>query len=98
MKKNVMLKSLNDLSPPGKRFDLNEVIGNGVFGTVWKASDTEANNRTVAVKIQSTNETTESYILEECRILELFSTHPNLIEFFGGFRKAPREIWFVQEV
>lgn len=68
---------------------------------VYKAVDKQQ-NRTVAIKIQPYDEDTQNYINEEYRVLRDFSTHQNLPEFLGVYRKRNdtenSDIWFVLEV
>lgn len=69
---------------------------------MYKAFDSTS-SKTVAIKIQRYDGELKSYINEEYRILRDFSTHPNLPDFYGVYRKrqddgAADEIWFILEV
>lgn len=73
-----------------------------IFIQVHKAFDSTS-NKTVAIKIQRYDGELKSYINEEYRILRDFSTHPNLPDFYGVYRKpqddgGPDDIWFILEV
>lgn len=63
-----------------------------------------AGNKKVAIKIQKLTSETQSLIVEEYRILRDYSSHPNLPEFYGTYRRRPSKkseydkIWFVMEV
>lgn len=91
----------DSLPEPGERYVLNEVIGTGVCAKVYKATDTETNNRTVAIKIQRYEKDLIVHINEEYRVLRDHSSHPNLPDFYGVYRKrisnGPDEIWFILE-
>lgn len=91
----------DNLPEPGNRYTLNEVIGTGVCSTVYRATDTETNNRTVAIKVQRYEKELISYIDEEYRVLRDHSNHPNLPDFYGVYRKKNKdgsnEIWFILE-
>lgn len=70
---------------------------------MYKASDTQSNGKTVAIKVQPYEDDLIVHINEEYRILRDFSSHPNLPDFLGVYRKKgdgdnPPEIWFILEV
>nr|XP_022914379.1 neither inactivation nor afterpotential protein C [Onthophagus taurus] len=88
---------LKDLQDDGGRFNLGECMGSGVFGKVFKATDSSNGNRSVAIKIQNLSKDNEHYVCEELKVLKDFSNHPNLPTFYGGF-KHNAEIWFVMEL
>lgn len=55
----------------------------------------------MAIKIQKYEGDLKVHIEEEYRILRDYSTHPNLPDFFGVYRKKKSnsdEIWFILEV
>lgn len=92
-----------DLLPSPDRFVLKEIIGTGVCAKVYRALDTENNNRPVAIKCQRYDKDMISHINEEYRVLRDLSSHPNLPDFHGVFKKKfttaqPDEIWFVLEL
>lgn len=92
-----------DLLPSPDRFELKEVIGTGVCSKVYRALDTEANNRPIAIKCQRYDKDMIAHINEEYRILRDLSSHPNMPDFHGVFKKKfttaqPDEIWFVLEL
>jgi len=97
------LLAYNSLPSPNDRFELKEVIGTGVCSKVYKASDNESNGRNVAIKIQRYEKDLIPYINEEYRVLRDFSSHPNIPDFYGVYRKKLEdskesdEIWFVLE-
>jgi myosin-3 len=94
----------NSLPSPVGRFELKEVIGTGVCSKVYKAIDSQCNNRSVAIKIQRYEKDMIIHINEEFRILRDFSSHPNLPDFYGVYRKKSEdsgvadEVWFVLEL
>ncbi|KAL1381098.1 hypothetical protein pipiens_013709 [Culex pipiens pipiens] len=92
---------IDSLPDPGNRYELGELLGAGVCARVYKAVDTKASNKTVAIKIQKYEADLKSVIQEEFRILRDYSKHPNLLEFYGVYRKKvpgeADEIWFVLE-
>lgn len=95
------MTSLASLPSPEERFVLGDCLNIGIDGTVYEATDTKANNMKVAIKIQKFKPENEVYLCEEYRILKNYSDHPNLPDFYGGFRKEGDddvEIWFVMEV
>lgn len=93
------LLAYNSLPSPDGRFELGEVIGTGVFSKVYRALDTDNHGRTVAIKIQRYEKDLKTHINEEYRVLRDFSSHPNLPDFYGVYRKQGDvdEIWFVLE-
>lgn len=93
--------SFKDLPDVGNRYLLDCCLGEGVYGSVFQASDSQANNKKVAIKMQKFNRENEPFIQEEYRILRDFSKHENLVEFYGIFKnckKDGQEVWFVMEV
>ncbi|KAF7992951.1 hypothetical protein HCN44_005732 [Aphidius gifuensis] len=98
------LQSLDSIRDPEKRYLFQEVIGRGICGTVHLAIDTEADNKKVAVKVQSLTPDNQPIIVEEYKVYRDFGGHhPNLPEFYGIYRKRTLkkgeydEIWFVLE-
>lgn len=96
------LLAYDSLPSPDKRFVLKEVIGTGVCSKVYKAIDKEANDRNVAIKIQRYEKDMIAHINEEYRVLRDFSSHTNLPDFYGVYRKKfttvqSDEVWFVLE-
>ncbi|XP_318814.5 neither inactivation nor afterpotential protein C [Anopheles gambiae] len=96
---NLKIETLPD---PGNRYKLGELIGSGVCAKVYRATDTQAGNKNVAIKVQKFEGETKTAIQEEFRILRDHSKHANLIDFYGIYRKkCPAgecdEIWFVLE-
>lgn len=68
---------------------------------VYLADDVH-DNRKVAIKIQTYIEEHRTIIEEEFRVLRDFSSHPNLLNFYGVYRNRnsakANEIWFILEV
>lgn len=60
--------------------------------------------RKVAIKVQKLTPESQPLIVEEYRVLRDFSSHPNLPEFYGVYRKRSGkkteydQVWFVMEV
>lgn len=65
-------------------------------------ADDVHDNRKVAIKIQTYTEEHRTIIEEEFRVLRDFSSHPNLLKFYGVYRNRnsakANEIWFILEV
>ncbi|KAG5306058.1 NINAC protein, partial [Acromyrmex insinuator] len=101
---SVTLKRLDSIQDPGKRYALKDRIGTGIYGDVYEGIDHQAGNKKVAIKIQKLTPETQSFIVEEYRILRDFAGHPNLPDFYGIYRRrSPKksdydEIWFVMEL
>ncbi|XP_011500567.1 PREDICTED: neither inactivation nor afterpotential protein C [Ceratosolen solmsi marchali] len=97
------LQRLDSIQDPGKRYSLRDCIGSGVCGDVYEAVDEEA-GRKVAIKIQTLTPETQPLIVEEYRVLRDFSSHPNLPDFYGVYRRRSGkktdydQIWFVIEL
>lgn len=93
--------NLEELPDPGEKYTLVECVGSGVFAKVWRATDNEAEGRNVAIKIQTLTNDNKRFVVEELQILTDLSSHANLPDFYGAYRKAQddrEEIWFVMEV
>ncbi|XP_049532765.1 neither inactivation nor afterpotential protein C [Anopheles darlingi] len=93
---------IETLPDPGNRYTLGELIGSGVCAKVYRATDTQAGNKSVAIKVQKFEGETKIAIQEEFRILRDHSKHANLLDFYGVYRKKcpageSDEIWFVLE-
>uniref|UniRef100_A0A182IJF2 non-specific serine/threonine protein kinase n=1 Tax=Anopheles atroparvus TaxID=41427 RepID=A0A182IJF2_ANOAO len=96
---NLKIETLPD---PGNRYKLGELIGSGVCAKVYRATDTQAGNKNVAIKVQKYEGDTKKAIQEEFLVLRDHSKHANLIDFYGVYRKKcpageSDEIWFVLE-
>ena len=90
------------LPPPGDRFELRDLIGEGTYGEVFSAKDKQTGNR-CAIKILETIIDNLEEIEEEYLVLRDLSQHPNLPEFIGIFLKKGAsfeddQLWFVMEV
>ncbi|XP_048508226.1 neither inactivation nor afterpotential protein C isoform X2 [Athalia rosae] len=98
------LQRLDSIQDPGKRYALKDRIGSGVCGDVFEATDLQAGNKKVAIKIQQLTQETQALVVEEYRVLRDFAGHPNLPEFYGIYRKRsgkksePDQVWFVMEL
>lgn len=93
--------NITSLPSPIGRYKLIKKLGSGIFGEVWKATDTQAAEKAVAVKVQIHFEDDDSHIHEEYKILRDFTNHPNLVNFYGVFcekSETLRKIWFILEV
>lgn len=98
-----MIDGLNvsSLPNPLERYKLDTLLGTGIFGEVYKATDTQAAGKQVAVKLQTYNDENEAHIQKEYKILRDFTNHSNLIDFYGIFCESTedtRKIWFILEV
>ncbi|XP_078049671.1 STKc_myosinIII_N_like and MYSc_Myo21 domain-containing protein ninaC isoform X2 [Augochlora pura] len=98
------LQRLDSIQDPGKRYLLRECIGSGVCGDVYDAIDQNAGNKKVAVKVQKLTADSQSFIVEEYKVLRDLATHPNLPDFYGIYRRRSGkkteydQIWFVMEL
>lgn len=91
----------SSLPDPGERYVLGASLGKGIFGKVHEATDNEAGGKKVAVKIINYTSEVEKELTDEYTILRDFTSHPNLIDFYGIFcdkTQAIEKIWFVLEV
>ncbi|KAG7169893.1 Neither inactivation nor afterpotential protein C-like [Homarus americanus] len=91
------------LLEPGTRFTLTRVIATGTYGEIYEATDTENDNRKVAVKIIDNIKENLEEIEEEFRVLAELSLHENFPQFAGIFLKKSsnledHQIWFVMEL
>ncbi|XP_054006011.1 neither inactivation nor afterpotential protein C isoform X2 [Hylaeus anthracinus] len=98
------LQRLDSIQDPGKRYLLRDCIGSGVCGDVYEAIDQQAGNKRVAVKVQKLTPESQSLIVEEYKVLRDLSSHPNLPEFYGIYRRRSGkkteydQIWFIMEL
>lgn len=93
--------NISTLPSPTNRYQLDILLGSGIFGQVHKALDTQAAGKAVAVKIHTHTDETEHHIQEEYKILRDFTQHANLVDFYGVFcekMEDVKKIWFVLEV
>ncbi|KPJ11874.1 Neither inactivation nor afterpotential protein C [Papilio machaon] len=93
--------NITSLSSPIGRYKLIKKLGSGIFGEVFKATDSQAADKAVAVKVQIHFEDDDAHIHEEYKILRDFTSHPNLIDFYGVFcekSESLRKIWFILEL
>ncbi|CAH0603393.1 unnamed protein product [Chrysodeixis includens] len=93
--------NIASLSSPLDRYKLEGRLGSGIFGEVHRASDSQAAGKNVAVKVQTYTDEIEEHIQEEYKILRDFTSHPNLIDFYGVFcekSEGVKKVWFVLEL
>lgn len=93
--------NISTLPSPLERYTLDTKLGSGIFGEVFKATDTQAAGKAVAIKVQTYTDDNEVHIQDEYKILRDFTKHPNLIDFYGVFcekSEGVKKIWFVLEV
>ncbi|PSN54627.1 hypothetical protein C0J52_10832 [Blattella germanica] len=94
---------LSSLPDPGDRFTLGEILGTGVYGEAYEATDNQSGGKR-AIKIQPVNPDTEENLQHEYDILKKLSSHPNLPDFYGVYRKKASsrseddKVWFVMEL
>lgn len=89
--------NLNEFPEPSERYLLEECLGTGAFGRVYEATDSQASDKKVAIKIQKISQDSQRHIEQEYKVLRKLSWHANLLEFYGTYRKG-NEIWFSLEV
>ncbi|KAG7311754.1 hypothetical protein JYU34_002814 [Plutella xylostella] len=93
--------NVSSLASPADRYVLGAKLGSGIFGEVHRATDSQASGKAVAVKIQTYDDDNEAHIQEEYRILRDFSSHANLVDFYGVYcerTEGVKKIWFVIEL
>ncbi|KAI5639668.1 myosin head (motor domain) domain-containing protein [Phthorimaea operculella] len=93
--------NISSLPSPTERYTLDKQLGAGIFGQVYKASDSQAAGKAVAVKVQTYTDDNEKHIQDEYKILRDFTKHNNLIDFYGVFCEkveGAKKIWFVLEL
>ncbi|XP_050306702.1 neither inactivation nor afterpotential protein C [Anthonomus grandis grandis] len=90
------MKSLSNIPEPGSRYTLGDLIAQGVFGKVFDATDTQASNKKVAIKIQKYDEDHKQFVEEEYQILKELSDCVYIVSFYGVFMKDS-DVWFILE-
>nr|CAH7760761.1 unnamed protein product [Callosobruchus chinensis] len=91
-----MKLDFGDIPEPGDRYQLGEVLYTGVFGKVYLAIDQQASRKKVTVKIQKYDGDGKEFIEEEYRILRDLSSHLNIVDFYGIYKKK-NNVWFILE-
>eukprot|EP00045_Choanoeca_perplexa_P008039 m.73538 g.73538 ORF g.73538 m.73538 type:complete len:748 (+) comp14332_c0_seq1:35-2278(+) len=104
---DVEFKTLKDLPPPNGLFELQEVIGTGTYGEVFRALHAKTKQE-AAVKIMDLIDDEEEEIRVEVNILKRFGAHENLTTFYGAFlvpansdsveRQPMDKLWLVMEL
>ncbi|XP_041979804.1 neither inactivation nor afterpotential protein C isoform X2 [Aricia agestis] len=93
--------NISSLPSPQDRYKLEKKLGAGIFGEVYRALDSQAAGKAVAIKIQINTEENETHIQDEYKILRDFTQHPNIVDFYGVFCERidyEKRIWFVLEL
>ncbi|XP_066253855.1 neither inactivation nor afterpotential protein C [Euwallacea similis] len=91
--KNTLLATIPGV---GDRYSLGDLLGQGVFGNVYNATDTQASHKKVAIKIQKYDKDTTAYVDEEYEILKELGSCVYIVGFYGIFKKSD-EVWLVLE-
>ncbi|XP_033207351.1 neither inactivation nor afterpotential protein C isoform X2 [Belonocnema kinseyi] len=100
----INLQRLDSIQDPGKRYILKGCMGSGVCGDVYEAIDEHDGNKRVAIKIQNLVPESQTHITEEYRVLRDISSHPNLPDFYGIYRRRSGkksehdQIWFIMQL
>ena len=82
---------------PEDLFTLDEKIGKGSFGTVYKAIH-KASKMTVAVKIISCDDLNQASPQKEISIMKLCDESDYIVKYYGSyFSKKNNEIWIILE-
>ncbi|GAB6020183.1 myosin 3 [Chamberlinius hualienensis] len=94
--------NFNKLPDPGSRFQLLGVIGEGTYGEVCAAKDTQTGTL-VAIKILENISDNVEEIEEEYLVLRDLCAHPNIPTFYGMYLKRSQsgeddQLWFVMEM
>ncbi|XP_060877961.1 myosin-IIIb-like [Metopolophium dirhodum] len=93
---------LNSVPSPDGRFTIDELIGEGTYGEVFRAKDTTT-GEFVAIKILEDITGNEEEIEDEYLALRDLSLHPNIPSFHGiyfvkGSKQLNDQLWFVMEL
>ncbi|XP_057665363.1 neither inactivation nor afterpotential protein C isoform X1 [Diorhabda carinulata] len=91
-----MKTDFGDIQSPEDRYEISDVVGCGVYGKIYFAIDLQANKKKVAIKCQKYETGCKEFVEEEYKILRDFSSHANIVDFYGIFKKS-NEIWFALE-
>ncbi|XP_066138034.1 neither inactivation nor afterpotential protein C [Euwallacea fornicatus] len=90
---NTLLATIPDV---GDRYSLGDLLGQGVFGNVYNATDTKASCKKVAIKIQKYDKDAAAFVDEEYEILKELGSCMYIVGFYGIFKKN-NEVWLVLE-
>ncbi|VVC25717.1 Protein kinase, ATP binding site,Protein kinase domain,Serine/threonine-protein kinase, active site,Myosin [Cinara cedri] len=93
---------LASVPSPDGRFTIDELIGEGTYGEVFRARDT-VTGENVAIKILEDIAGNEEEIEDEYLALRDLSLHPNIPSFHGiyfvkGSKQLNDQLWFVMEL
>lgn len=88
---------LDDFPASGNRYNLLDQIGEGAFGKVYAAIDSQASKKAVAIKIQKITKNYEAILKQEYTVLRNAADHSNVANFFGVYKQEDK-LWFVLEV
>ncbi|GAB0099464.1 Neither inactivation nor afterpotential protein C [Sergentomyia squamirostris] len=93
---------ISRLPPPGDRFELLDLIGEGTYGEVYSAKDKQTGHM-VAVKVLENIPDNVEEIEEEFLVFRDLSQHPNLPKFTGIFLRRGAtieddQLWFIMEL
>lgn len=101
------IESLKDLPSPEGLFELQDVIGTGTYGQVFKAFHSKT-KEPAAIKIMDLVEDEEEEIKVEVNILKKHGGHANITAFYGAFltgadmagpdRDPMDKLWLVMEL
>ncbi|XP_072378886.1 neither inactivation nor afterpotential protein C [Diabrotica undecimpunctata] len=91
-----MKVDFSDIPAPSDRYEISDIVGYGVYGKIYIAIDIQASKKKVAIKCQKYETGCKEFVEEEYKILKDFSSHINIVDFYGIFKKS-NEIWFVLE-
>ncbi len=96
------LVDIDLLDEPGSRFEMETLLGEGTFGEVHRALDTQ-NQKKVAVKIFDNLDETLEEVEEDYAVISTHWIHPNIPHFIGLFlKKGPTrtqdQVWLVMEL
>lgn len=89
--------NFDEFPAPGSRYSLLDPIGEGAFGRVCAAIDSQASKKTVAIKIQKITEAYTEILKQEYTVLRDVADHSNIANFFGVYKQEDN-LWFVLEV
>ncbi|XP_041420056.1 traf2 and NCK-interacting protein kinase-like [Xenopus laevis] len=89
-------KIITEYEDPSGKLELENIVGEGAFGKVYKGRHLET-NETVAIKVLDDKTNTEKEINNEIQLLKKYSKHENIASFFGVYLQPMGNLWIAME-